>query len=365
MISGDRSVLQGKQSAFWLTLQEFSKHWERIDVIVPYARGNRHLEAAPFFSNVYFHPSPWSLVWQPWWVLRRGQALFRQFGHQVMTVHDFPPFYNGIGAYWLHKKISVPYALEIHHVVGHPTAATVLEWIGKKLSQWYLPWAATKARAVRVVSASVQATLRACGVPAARLALVPSFYLDLEVLRPEPNVQKHTDFVSCARLVENKGLPELIAAMVELPHATLTIVGDGPLRPRLERLVEQWHLQGRVQLRGWLPTQQDVVAVLQMARIFVMPSSSEGGPRAALEAMACGLPIIATRVGVMPDVIQDGISGGIFTTGATNNLAAQMKKLLQASELQAQLAAGGVKTVRQFERKAAIKSYALFLQSLA
>src|SRR5688572_26205291 len=82
MISGDRSILQGKKGAFWYTLEEFAKHWERIDVICPkpQAMQKQMTENGPS-QNVFFHPSPRGLWYQPWWIGKKGKELIGVHKH--------------------------------------------------------------------------------------------------------------------------------------------------------------------------------------------------------------------------------------------------------------------------------------------
>src|SRR3989338_4638170 len=151
MISGDRSILQGKKGAFYYTLHEFSKHWERIDVITPKISDPKSEARSPF-TNVHFHPSPRGLWYQPFWIRKKGNELTKHHRHDVMTVHDYPPFYNGLGAIWLHAKTGIPFTEEIHHIVGYPVAADLQEWIGRWMSRVFVPFIARRAGAVRVVS---------------------------------------------------------------------------------------------------------------------------------------------------------------------------------------------------------------------
>ena len=360
MISGDRSMLQGKQGAFWYTLQELSKLWGRIDVICPRAQS---LETRVFFGNVYFHPSPWGLLKQPTWIARKGKELVTTYKHSVMTVHEYPPFYNGIGAHRLWEKTKIPYALEIHHIVGHPTPASLTERIGYMLSKWYLRRDARDAAGVRTVSKSTAETLAKWGIPASKIRVVPSFYLDRQLLTSSFNQPPQADVLFAARLVANKGLLELIQAISLLPSATLLVIGDGPLKKRAQDLVRALNMSHRVEFRGWLPTQEDVVHAMRTAKVFVMNSRSEGGPRVALEAMACGLPVIATRVGVMPDVLEDGVNG-VYTTGEPQDLADKMAMLLGDDAMRERLGEKAKGILDRFERERLISAYAQYLYSL-
>lgn len=363
MISGDRSMLAGKQGAFWYTLEALSREWERIDVICPHVPGAP--EAASFFGNVYFHPSPYSLWRQHRWIMTRGLQLTALYRYAVMTVHEYPPFYNGIGAKHLSEESGVPYVLEIHHLVGYPVAASAVERIGRIMSRLYLPRAIGRANAARVVSKATAETLIAWNAPQEKIRVVPSFYLDRELIESvgdQPPLQY--DVVFCGRLVANKGVPQLLKAIAELPRATLLVIGDGAERSRLEAMAKSLKIAHRVEFRGWLPTQRDVLRAIRSAKMLVMNSSSEGGPRVPLEAMAAGMAVIVTRVGVMPDVIIDGVNG-LFTTGEPEDLAAKIDRLSTHADMRDALGAEAKHILDRFERGRLIGQYARFLQSFA
>ena len=365
MIGGDRSMLQGKKGAFWYTLEAFHTHWDRIDVICPKVQEGAIQERC-FFGNVHFHPSPFGLWYQPLWIKKKGSALIEKYGHSVMTAHEYPPFYNGIGAEMLMRTTSVPYVLEIHHIVGYPHSASLFEWIGKWLSALFLPHDAAGADAVRCVNHATVHTLTRWGAERNKLFVVPSFYLDRELLGSAPLPDKLYDVVCAGRLVENKGFAEVIRAVALLPTATLLIIGDGPLRKKLEQLATQLGISDRVEFAGWLPENTDVYRAIRSGSVFVMNSKSEGGPRVALEAMALGVPIVTTAVGAMPDVIKEGVErNGYITTGTPKDLAKKLEKLVGYPSLCERLG-NEAKAIRNtFERQKLIKQYAQFVQKVA
>lgn len=369
MISGDRSLLLGRKAAFWYTLEELRKHFERIDIICPRVRtkageANRaSVSVAGEGASVFLHPSPWGLLSQPTWIRKRGEELFREHGFDTMTVHEFPPFYNGIGARSLHRETGIPYALEIHHIVGVPRAATWSEAVGRSASQLFLRFDAAHAAKVRVVNRTVRSLLGRWGVPEEKIAIVPSFYLDLDKesrLRKPP---ASYDCSFCGRLVPNKGLSTLLRAVAMIPECRLLIVGDGPERSKLEGLARSLGMEERVTFLGWLSRNEDVFQAIQTARIFVMNSLSEGGPRSVLEAMACGMPVIATNVGIVPDVIRDG-ENGVITDGTPGDLAEKIRYLLQDDAFREKIGSAAREIAARFERRTLITAYAEFLKSL-
>lgn len=370
MISGDRSILRGKRSAFWYTLQEMRKHWDRIDIICPHAHCNSatgcrsSVEVRDGGGEVHFHPSPRGLWYQPFWILKRGKALVAEHHHDVMTVHDYPPFYNGMGARWLAKRTEIPFAVEIHHIVGYPRAASPSETIGRILSRFVLPHHARLAAKVRVVNASAQTLLTAWGVDPAKVQVVPSFYLDRDLLTKEIRPPVSYDVSFCGRLVPNKQLHILIEAIADIPEVRLLVIGDGPERKRCEQLARKLQMGERITFLGWLPTAEDVIGAVLTARIFVMNSLSEGGPRSALEAMGMGMPVIATPVGIMPEVIEAGVNG-LFTDGSKGDLRRKIMRLVGDDAERERLGGEARKILDRFDRSTLVKQYADFLKGIA
>lgn len=338
MISGDRSILQGKKSAFWYTLEELRNHWERIDVICP-RNAECRVKNEELFENVYFHPCRRGLWYQPFWIKKKGEELIRAYKHDVMTVHEYPPFYNGIGAWWLHRKTNIPYVLEIHHIVGYPKPASIAEWIGYKMYRPYLFFFGKNAKRIRIVNFETGEVLKKWGVWNDRIKIIFSLYIDRKVLQPDSSVEKKYDVVFCGRDVPNKGL-EALRTATERIGATLLAIGADL----------------------WLETKEEVYRAMQSGKIFVMNSKSEGGPRVLLEAMALGLPVISTQVGIAPYVIKEGMNG-LFTTGTPDDLVQKIQKLLEDADLRKRLGEEARK-ISGFERETSVKRYADFLKSL-
>lgn len=361
MVSGDRSLLQEKKGAFWYTLEEFSKHWDRVDIICPGVRGTSDCAV---HGNVYVHPSPKRLWYQPWWILKKGKELHKQNAFDVMTVHEYPPFYNGIGARWLSKAISVPYALEIHHIVGWPTPASFAEYLGRILSRFYLAIDASTAAAVRTVNETVKERLIKWDISSEKIQVVPSFYLDRELLSSIPEQQEEYDIAFCARLVENKGVKELLDAVTLLEGVRLVVIGDGPERSLMEKRAKQNGIADRVTFTGWLSTQEEVMKTIKSAKMFVMNSKSEGGPRVLLEAMACGMPVVSTPVGIAQTVIRVN-ENGVLSTGSAQNLGFRIQTLLKDEGLRSTLGKNAQEVLKQFDRPTLVKAYADFLKNIS
>jgi len=136
-------------------------------------------------------------------------------------------------------------------------------------------------------------------------------------------------FLSVSRIVAQKGLEHLITAFARVrrlqPSARLVIVGDGPMSPELQALAASLNLSGVVSFLG---QRMDVSRLLSAADTFVIPSEVEGTPMALLEAMAAGLPVIASAVGAMPVVVNDGEGGVLVPPRSPEILADAMLQMM-------------------------------------
>jgi len=117
---------------------------------------------------------------------------------------------------------------------------------------------------------------------------------------------------------DHHGLVQAFRQVAESRHCLLFIVGGGPGRPELERLLRATGLGDRVRLLG---ERHDVSLILPALDIFTLPSLGEGTSNAILEAMATGLPVVATRVGGNPELVEDGISGTLVEPRSSDALA--------------------------------------------
>src|SRR4029077_14492348 len=87
-------LAQGRENALYNTLEEFHNYWARIDIIVPRVKNQT---VRSLFGNVHLHCSPAPLIFHPFFFVNKIISLNRKIHFDLMTVHEFPPFYNGIG----------------------------------------------------------------------------------------------------------------------------------------------------------------------------------------------------------------------------------------------------------------------------
>ena len=182
----------------------------------------------------------------------------------------------------------------------------------------------------------LQATLTGhYGVPAARLTVIHNG-VDSEFFQPPAAGTRSgpAKVLSVARLVPDKDHETLIRAFglaaPAHPEAELWLVGDGPRREYLQQLAGRLLPPGRVK---FLPGQPDLRPLLHQASLLVLSSVFEALPNVVLEAMAAGLPVVATRVGGLPEVVTPGQTGWLVPPRDIPALAAALGQLLAAPEI--------------------------------
>jgi glycosyltransferase involved in cell wall biosynthesis len=152
---------------------------------------------------------------------------------------------------------------------------------------------------------------------------------------------------TAGRLIGLKGIEYLLGAAVilerEFPTLRVEMAGSGPQARELEQRVERLGLASRVKFLGWV---DDLRSVMEHWDVFVLPSLEEGFPIAALEAMAAGLPVVASAVGGVPELIEDGKTGWLVPPRDVEALASRVGLLLNDPERRQEMAAAAQARVR-------------------
>jgi glycosyltransferase involved in cell wall biosynthesis len=218
------------------------------------------------------------------------------------------------------------------------------------LSSRLYRWADRLVRPLTTVTICVSMQERAAGLAAGtcvaeRTVVIPNA-IDVENAPQASRAREKPLLVSVGRLKAPKDFATLVRALARLPSESFEalIVGEGPERPRLEEEIEELRLGEVVRLAG---ERRDVPEVLAGADVFVLSSCSEGMPMSVLEAMAAGLPVVASRVGGVPELVVDGETGLLVATGSPEELAAALERLIAEPQLRQRLGAAGRARARQ------------------
>lgn len=170
-------------------------------------------------------------------------------------------------------------------------------------------------------------------------------------------------------LVESKGMNELAAAAEPLlrryPGFQLVCVGDGPCRGTMAQLAGRVGRESAVVLPGNVPP-EEVPLWLQASDFLVLPSYSEGLPQAVLEAMNCGLPVVATRVGGVPEAVLDGRTGLLVEARNIEQLRDAMERMISDESFRIAAGSEGLARAREvFDSERNAAAFAEALRSLA
>lgn len=256
-----------------------------------------------------------------------------------------------------HMLTGVPYSFTVHGPdefdrpeylglcakVRHAAFVCVVSsFTGSQLCRWISPEQWPKIKLVR------------CGLGADFLSA------------PPPRILPKSQLVTIGRFNEQKGQLVLFQALAVLAREgvpfKLTVVGDGPLRPQLERSIRELGLEQQVELTGWLSNAQVRDAILE-ARTLVLPSFAEGLPVVLMEALAGGRPVIATYVAGVPELITDQVCGWLVPAGSVDQLADAIRQSLAAPDtlIQTMGAAGRKRVLEQHDiARESLKLAALF-----
>ncbi len=157
-----------------------------------------------------------------------------------------------------------------------------------------------------------------------------------------PNTDGNFVLVSVGRLEGEKGHSVLLRSLADprLRGVTLNLVGDGGLLDELKKSV----VGGSVKFHGAIADREKLFEIVRASHLFVIPSLTEGMPRALLEAMALGLPCIGSRVGGIPEILEDGC---MFTPGNSLELSELIVELMRNSGLRNRVAQRNLSFVRE------------------
>jgi N-acetyl-alpha-D-glucosaminyl L-malate synthase BshA len=214
-------------------------------------------------------------------------------------------------------------------------------------------------------------TYRTFGCVGCDVRVIPNF-VNLDEYQPDPNArrdafgpvnQKVITHISNFREVKRvRDVVRIFARIRKAMPATLLMVGDGPERRDAEKEAEQLGILQDVRFLGRLDR---VASILQASDLFLLPSQSESFGLAALEAMACGVPAVASKVGGLVEVIEDGRSGILELPGSVEAMGRRAVELLQDPARYSTMVEAAVTQARTFSADRIVPMYeALYTESL-
>ena len=257
-------------------------------------------------------------------VLPLVERLNRERGFDLIDAHYFYP--DGVAAAMLGRRLGIPVV-----ITARGTDVNLIAQY--RFARSMIRRAARQAAAVVAVSQALKDKLSALGVERERIQVLRNG-VDLELFHPQDREALRTELalagptlLSVGNLHAFKGHGVVIEALSLLPRCRLVVVGEGPDRAAFEALARQRGVSSRVRFVGSL-SQQDLRRYYCAADALVLASSREGWPNVLLEAMACGTPVVATRVGGVPEIVTSAEAGLIADERSAAALARGITALL-------------------------------------
>ena len=289
-----------------------------------------------------------------------GFKLAKRFRPEIIQVFFGIP--SGPGAYLLKKVLGIPYVVFLGgRDVPRPNPdPPYYRWLYAILRPAIR---AIWRNAAEVIACSAGLReLAWCTQPDTQIEVIPDG-LELSRFSPLPRSTspEYVRILTVGRLIPRKGFQFLIRALPQvIQHATcdfeIELVGDGPYRTELVQLADTLGVSHKIQFTGSVPYAA-LPQKYSQADIFTLCSSAEGMPLVVLEAMGSGLPIVASRVQGIEDLVDVEENGVLFTPGDVDGLAHGLISLINDSKRRVQMGKTSVARVQQYDWKNIAQSY--------
>ncbi len=334
-------VLLWNDSPFIMQYQELGAHVVKIDNPIYTVKKSRLKKLYNAATALFSRTAPRMLI---------GCELLLQYScyrkvlsyvkkNSITLIHlNNQPIRNFIG-FWLAKTLNLPVVSHLRTLNGYGMTPAHINFLKRLRCRMVAP------------SHSASDYWQKAGVPLEWISVLPNPYYEEPGFRPLLNDVPATrptgySLVCISRLEEGKGLFFLIAAFRELLKSdsqfTLTLIGDGILREKLQQEVERYQLNNHVSFLGYV---HDAKRLLPHYNLLIFVSEREGFGRVAVEGMAAGIPVVASKVSGIVDVVQDQYNGLLVDYGDIPQLTSAVLSLQRDPALREKLIENGRRTV--------------------
>jgi glycosyltransferase involved in cell wall biosynthesis len=344
-------VIRPAQGGMRAHLLRLMRHFrERGDEMIVAAPEEEEAAWREFLGPGAFRAVPISDRPHPAQDLRAARALaaiLQETRPELLHAHGYRAAWVSAFAALLDSSLAPPILATAHNLLpAHPSlpGALAMRLTARRVSRWI------------AITEAVEKTLEGAGVPASRIATIPNG-IDADALKPAPRSEVRGELgippdaptaIVIGRLEPNKGVGDALRAFAMLrrahPAARLLIAGEGPDRGGLEDAARSLGLGDSARFLGW---RDDAASLLAASDVCLIPSRAEGQSLVALEAMALGVPVVASAVGGLPEMIRHEATGLLVPPRDPPALALSADRLLKDDGLRASVTRAASREARE------------------
>lgn len=349
ILSNDKNIFESG-SEVRQRMIDYSKLFDELHIVI-FTSANDDLKSAAIAKNVFVYPTNTAIkLFYFLDIIKIVKLLIVSHKLSVITSQDV--FELGFAA-WLIKKIyKIPLQLQVHTDIFSPYfwRESAKNKIRVLLAKFLLP----KADGIRTVSERIrQSLISNTKCPISKISVLP-ISVDIERIKSAPvKTDLHKKYLNydfiilmASRLTKEKNIGLAIKTMSEIvkhhPKTLLLIVGSGPEKQNLEYRIKNLGLGENVVIESWT---DELASYYKTADCFLLTSNYEGYGRTVIEAMACGLSVIMTDVGLAGEILKNDVNGLVTPVGDVNGLVKAVNLLLENKEKRRDLA----EKARKFE----------------
>ncbi|MFQ5456383.1 MAG: glycosyltransferase family 4 protein [Nitrospirota bacterium] len=342
MISQDYSLdareMDNESNRFRKLLASLCQHLDELHVI---HRSYRKEVKSWQDNNLFVYPIPMvNKFLRPWIIIKTGILILRRHEIGLITAGDVLGI--GLAAYILKKIYKKPIVLELHgdYLDNNYYINKGIEY---KAANIFGKWLLHKGDLIRATSHKIRNYLLSFGIPEEKIFLLPH-RTDIHIFRPgietdsllkSLGINQEKILLFIGRFVPVKNLRMMINAfslIVRSIPSKLILIGGGIEKESLQKYVNESGLSSYVLFLDSILYNQ-VPPYYNLADVFLLSSISEGRPNVIQEAMACGVPVIATRLSGTEELVEDGKTGFLVEVGDEKGMATAIKKILEDRDL--------------------------------
>ncbi len=360
-IGSDRNLFVS-QSESQKRIKEYGKLFEELHIIVYTKKQEiRDKGQVAIADNVFVYPT--NTLFKPmffWHACKIAKKIIFDSGFRssdsVITAQD--PFEAGLVGWLLKKRFQLPLQIQIHTDVFNPyfREESLKNKIRVRLARFLLP----EADGIRVVSERIRQSLKSAGLKLKAAPVVLPIFVDVKKIQNKKIKfdlrQKYPDYnftiLMASRLTREKNIGMAIGAAQEVvkkyPKTLFLIVGEGPEQKRLESKIREHDLGKNVKIDNWT---EDLISYYKTADLFLLTSNYEGYGRTVIEAMAAGLPVIMTNVGLAGEILIDELDGWVVPVGSQSSVAEAIGHLIDNPEKRSALKEEALRVINSFTSK--------------